>query len=487
MATKSELINKISIMPLGVIEKLADYADRIIVPDDDMLTNVTMSQMMAEAFNLADDYFPEWTDRGKSDFGTFLLELMALFSEKDFWYINAFASQSLLRNVSVYSIAFLRAVELGYRPVVTTCAKANFEMAFGAGPATPYPKGAFKFTLLNGLTFTNRSLINVSNVSAHNMNVAFYNGDYFEDNVIFNGRSIDIRKTLVDPSTIDVTVDSIVFTRVNVFGNSSSSSNHYMVLPEEDGTLSIFFGDGVYGYKVPVGANILVSYISCKAASGNTAIQSVTVTRQLSARPLSALTMSTVSSGGLAPSTLAAIKNEALAFYNNRRSCINEYTATEWLIKQPEVSKAYIFASGPFVNVLFTNKAGVLPTTTERDDVMARITPLLDLGRVANYLATTLVAIPTIDIDLYYLVGTDTYALSTGVKQLVQDYTDPSVLAEYGGGFNLTYLANLLYSKFSGLQNVVFATPSASVNISPSAILGKVAQVDINLTLHAVS
>ena len=101
--TKKELLAYFSELDVPTLEKLRRYSSLLIIPEEDLLVNATMSQMVDKAHELADILFPEWTDRGKSDFGEFLIELFALFSEKNFWYINAFANESLLQKMRSYS------------------------------------------------------------------------------------------------------------------------------------------------------------------------------------------------------------------------------------------------------------------------------------------------------------------------------------------------------------------------------------------------
>ena len=115
---KEQLLQHFAGLDTSVLQKLYKYSNLLIIPDEDLLTNVTMSQMVEKAHSLADVYFPEWTDRSKSDFGQFLIELFALFSEKDFWYINAFANEGILRKMRSYSNVFSKVVSMGYSPTL---------------------------------------------------------------------------------------------------------------------------------------------------------------------------------------------------------------------------------------------------------------------------------------------------------------------------------------------------------------------------------
>ena len=80
------------------LKKLITIGDSILSPMNTELTSVDFASMIDEVFKengLADRYFPEWKDRSKSDFGRFLVELFALFSDKDFFYINHFQEKVL--------------------------------------------------------------------------------------------------------------------------------------------------------------------------------------------------------------------------------------------------------------------------------------------------------------------------------------------------------------------------------------------------------
>ena len=79
MATsKEQLLQYFRGLDISTLEKLQKYSKMLIIPDEDLLVNATMSQMVEKAHSLADSLFPEWTDRSKSDFGEFLVEHRAL-------------------------------------------------------------------------------------------------------------------------------------------------------------------------------------------------------------------------------------------------------------------------------------------------------------------------------------------------------------------------------------------------------------------------
>ena len=118
------------------------------------------------------------------------------------------------------------------------------------------------------------------------------------------------------------------------------------------------------------------------------------------------------------------------------------------------------------------------------------ITPYLENGYGVSGLATTYVDVSTIAAEIYILTGHDIPNAVSLTKQLIQDYTNPLVLAEYGGDFSLAGLEFLLKSKIPGLQNVVFITvagiAAADVVVANTSILKKIALTDITITPFAV-
>ena len=233
--TKEQLLAYFRGLDTATLEKLKKYSELLIIPDEDLLVNATMSQMVEKAHDLADSLFPEWTDRSKSDFGEFLVELFALFSEKDFWYINAFANEGILRKMRSYSNAFSKASSMGYQPTTCKAAQCNFSVTFKAGESIRYERGDL-IVDVNGIEFTNDDAFTLEKSAAELSKVlTLHEGKHIAEDVTYNGYNVLIRKSNIDIDSIVVTIDNIVYTRVSNFGFSSADSTHYMVFPEEDG------------------------------------------------------------------------------------------------------------------------------------------------------------------------------------------------------------------------------------------------------------
>jgi len=489
--TKAQILDDFATLPLDKLNRLYAYSKFLILPQEDLLTNVTMQQMVEKSNALADELFPEWTDRSETDFGMFLVELMALFSEKDFWYINAFARQTILRDMDVYSLAYLRSVELGARPDVFTASSATFGLVFVAGAANTYLTGDLKVKLEDGTIFTNTSPIVVPlTVSPFSYTTNLKQGEYASESLIFNGRNVDIRKKGVDMSTIELSINGTIWTRVNVFGQSGSTSTDYMVLPEEDGTCSIWFGDGTYGKLPDISDKIDLKYLFCKGADGNVALQTATITKSVTARACSSATMTTTSTNGVNGSSLSKLKNDTLNYFNYRKACINEDGTKTWLLSQPEVAKAIVFISGSTVNYFWYSKLGAAPTLSEQSVIRTRISPLVSNGFTPAYNATVFQNAGPITATAYYYDGYDPNEVESLAKQIIQDYTDPLVSNDFGKGFIQSEVNIACVSRITGLSNIVFNTiaggPAADITSSYNQLLNKVALGNISLTMVKV-
>lgn len=490
---KAEVLAQMELLPLPVLQKLLNYSGNIIIPEEDLLINVTMTQMVNKAMTLADQFFPAWTDRSSADFGRYLVELIGLFSEKDFWYLNAFANESILSKMTVYSDAFTRAVELGYYPVLCKSAQATFDVTFKVGAAFTYAPGQLVVQHLNtGYKFTNIAPFTVpQSVTPLTIPLILFEGNWLNESQSYNGFRVDIRKPFIDVSSIQLVRNSTTWSRVNVFGQSDGSSPHYLALPEEDGKVSIFFGKDGYGLSPVISDLIELSYLQCSGNVVNTLTDTTIINlSQVGRSALTALQLS-AASGSYNPESIASIKNNALNYFTTKFAVNNEVSTQRWLNSQVEVkqSKVVIQGSNVFIRVIPVD--GTVASVGLLNDLTARITPYITSGYTAFPLSTDYVNTAPIVCDIYFLQGYDSANVVSLCQQYISDYTDPLVLAKYGAAFTLTDIEYLLKSKITGLQNVVFNTiagnPAANIPVPAYAILQKVSTSDILITPYEVS
>ena len=500
--TKEQLLRYFATLDVPTLEKLQKYSKMLIIPDEDLLVNVTMSQMVDKAHNLADSLFPEWTDRSKSDFGEFLVELFALFSEKDFWYINAFANEGILRKMRSYSNAFSKASSLGYQPVTCKGAVCDFNVSFAAGEEILYERGDL-IVDVNGLKFTNDEAFDIpKSASESSKQLTLHEGTHVAEDITYNGYNILIRKPNIDINSIIVTIDNVLYTQVGNFGYSSLDSTHFMVLPEEDGSCSIYFGNNGFGIQPSIGKSIRVEYRTCSGSDGNTSISYAKINDSLSDREAVSASMITAAMGGIYAETLTSIKEKAPLFFNVKRAAINENVSQSILNSFSFVHKSKVIVLGREVIYRIIPTSGYLePTSEELSVISEEFHPYLMAGYAGSYVANTykslmLVAHSSatkIILDVIVLSGYNTDTVESSLRQVMEDVTNPLVNADYGGSFIKTDMDILMRSRVSGVQSVTFKLQVGSkeqimpdVTLEETEIFRKINQDDLIIRTNVV-
>jgi hypothetical protein len=389
----------------------------------------------------------------------------------------------------IYSAAFIKAVELGHSPVVFTSANGSFNISWPAGAATVYAPGTLVVKSESGISYTNKDSFTVAlSVSPTIQAVTLYEGNLLSASLVFDGAGLFLRDKKIDPSSIRVFKDGVTeWTRVKVFGQSTSTSEHFVVIPEEDGAVSIFFGEDGYGKTPEVGNSFTVTYISCSGKNGNSLPVPFTVQKSVASRQASAVVLPAATTNGLDGESLASLKNTTLNYFTGKNTCYNVDTTEKFLNSQPEVAKSKVSILGNIVNFYVQPKDGSVASGSLLTSLENKLQPFLVNGYDLSGNSTTYVTIPSIVADIYYLKGYDENTILVDTKQLISDYTNPVVLANYGVSFNLSDLSVLLKSKIPGFQNIVFTTPTADVSVGITEILQKVPLANITLTPYAVS
>lgn len=503
--TKDSLLRYFATLDVNTLERLKRYSSFIIIPDEDLLVNATMSQMIEKAHDLADSLFPEWTDRSKSDFGEFLVELFALYSEKDFWYINAFANEGTFRKIRSYSNAFSKASTLGYAAKTCKGASAQFSVKFAAGAAITYERGELVL-VANGKEFSNDEPFTVAaSNTVTTKTLTLHEGTQIAEDATFSGYCVFIRKQNVDIDSLKVKIDNVTYTRVRNFGESGQASAHYLVLPEEDGSCSIFFGTNGFGATPALGKVIQLEYRTCNGSDGNIAngeFAEVKVNDSLSEREATSASLLEDATGGTYAETLTSIKEKAPMYFANKRAAINEATAEEILNSYDFVAKSVVYTLGSNVYYSVIPTSGDLePTATEKTFMVNNFEPNVVLGFTAEYAQNEYVnflfkANPSatgILLDVIVLSGYSASIVEQSVRQVMEDITNPLVYAEYGKGFSKADAAVLMQSRVAGLQSISFKMLLGSVEdvipdfeMQPTEILRKISQELITVRINAV-
>lgn len=468
MTQKEQILALLSQKDLATLQKVEKYTNLLLIPEEDLCVNVTMTQMVEKAHQLADRHFPEWTDRSKSDFGEFIIELIALFSEKDFWYINALANESILKNSRSYSNIFLKAAQLGYNPVLGKGARALFTLNIDSGGAFNYGVNSV-IVNVGGKEYLNSEPFSVATTSATTATVPFIEGTYRKEDVLFNGYNILISKRNVDLDSIKVLINGVEFTRVGNFGESASDSNHFVVLPEDSGYVSMYFGSDGYGVSVDVGTPIHIEYVETSGKYTNVG-GDVVVRVSPSLREVTGATYLVSISEGTEMEDATSIKEKAPIYFGHRNSAINTSSAEQIL-------RSYDFVAKSKVNVFYRTveyrcipKDGSLDLSADQVNYLTgAFHRLLMLGYSGIYRANSYIDLiaesgtTSISLEVYISRGYDTTVVGEVIRQVLVDNTSPLILAEYGGGFSKSTIDAQVKSKGYGVQNIIWRKADNSI------------------------
>ena len=236
-----------------------------------------------------------------------------------------------------------------------------------------------------------------------------------------------------------------------------------MVLPDENGSVNIFFGSEGYGISPSIGKGIRVEYLKCNGSDGNITSREATVTDSLASREATAVTMLTDATGGTYAETLTSIKNRTSLIFATKNAAINEQVSTDILNSFNFVYQSRVEVVGRNVNYsVIVNTGTPEPTEEQKQYLVDNFTPYLLVGYVGVYTPNNYVdaleylGADSMVVKVIILSGYNAESIKASVVSLVQDYTNPLVKATYGGSFLKTELDVLIRSSVQGVQNCTF-------------------------------
>lgn len=489
MSEKEQILQDLALLPLATLQKLKKYADLVIIPDEDLLLNVTMIDMFDKSMKLADIHFPEWTDRSESDFGRFLVELLCLFSEKDFYYINAWANESFITKMNVYADVFTKAIEYGYAPKVCRAAQQTFNVEFEPSATDyTYPPGTLILEFkTKRYRFTNLDPVTVpASVVPTTLPLLLHEGSLLSEAQPFNGSRYNIRNTMIDVETIRVNIENVYWKRVRVFGQSDPSSKDFVVLPDEQGSAVIYFGEDGFGQKPEIDTIAELTYLKTTGAVVNGTTDVVTVNKQSPSRKVVSIALVGLLTGGQQPETRASIAQNALNYFSTKFTVNNATNVERWLNFQLDVKRSHAQIQGSIVYFRVQPMDGTVAGAPLLTALENRILPFISGGYEPQGVITTYTTIPAIEMIFRFLTGYNQANIEALGKSLTSDYTNPLVLNDYGKDFNLSELEFFLKNKIPGLQSVEFITPNANIIQAAYSLFNKVPIENISITSYAI-
>jgi hypothetical protein len=458
--TKEELLLAMEQFDQKTLEKLLTIGNSILSPLNTELVSVDFAAMVDQVFKtggLADTYFPEWTDRSKSDFGRFVVELAALFSDKDFFYQNHYSREAFVGKAELYKSLMHHAVNAGFTPPSLSAASCDVDLVFAAGGAADIPRGAIILGLpqFPSLVFTNDAFSLPLSGTEDSATVTFRHGEVKTLDGYFDGYSIFLNDLNVVMDSIVLKIDSVEWTQVETFINSTSSDTHFRVFYDELGQAEILFGNGTYGKTPDKGIYWQAEYLAGGGTFGNIQQDTLSVVLQnVGSRTLLEFRQF-AATGGNDILPLERLREQIVGRVRSQNRIVTSEDAVtickslSWVLK----AKGEAFSNYLYLYVLPTG--GTTIDNSQKAEITALVEPALLMGyfvSVGSAIFTPL----TLEIDLYLLPKTSKLGANAVAQSVIENYLNPQKGGEFGAGVVRSVLSGAILSAVNGSSNVVF-------------------------------
>lgn len=471
--TKQQLLDNLATLPKQTLERLWAYSDMLLIPESDLLINTTMKDTFDKAMSLADTHYPAWTDRSHSDFGRFLVELICLFDEKNFWYINAWYNEVFLQNTRSYGIAYYTSLRLGYTPTLYRAAGGNVQLTFSAGPSITIKPGDITVKI-QGRTFSNTETFTLTSTLEETRTVAVAEGKYSTKIVEFKGRGITLPDSSIDAQSIHVSINGVTWNQVLSFSEAGGTDKVFFSLPEENAGSTLFFGDGVLGARPTIGDSVTVLYKIGGGAAPAITAGTVTVESQPTGRSVTTATLGTTITGGKDQESLASVKSNAPAYMRTSGRITNTSDAIKILLMQPEVSKAQAILFADLYTFYVIPTSGTPADGLLMQDLTDRLKDVVVEGYQWAGVVTNYINLAPLVITAYVQPGYGLEDVCSQIASLTGSYTNPLEEAQYGQSFQFSSYTGHLVSNIQGLKNAavtdVAGSPATGAEIAVNAV-----------------
>jgi len=469
MATRQELLQTFNRYTNEELAKLIVIGDSILNPNLGQLTSVDFASIVDSVFKAggwADTYFPQWTDRSKSDFGRFLVELFALISDKDMFYINHFSKEAFGTTAELYRSLVHKATSNGFKPPSNKSAVMDVDVTFQpTSSGETVPRG----TILIGLqgsddlfTFTNDEFTIPSSGINQTLAVPFSHGVYKSLSGSFNGRSIIITDENVCELSVKLDLNGDAsFVETQTFALGAANTKHFMVFYNELGQAEVIFPKGGFGVYPVLNTPFTLTYRVGGGAIGNIASAFLNVLKaDNTATGIVSFVQNEDALGGTNLLPLETLRQRAIGFQRNLNRAVSDEDV-ETICKELQWvknAKSINISNYSFLFVVPVGSQNISPTQgAEVEDYFLTPHSKLGMGRALLVSSASYVAITAV-IDVYILSGFSNAGAQAVANEVVQDYLDAQRYAKFGAGVVRSLLASLIISNVAGAQNVDFTT-----------------------------
>jgi len=213
-----------------------------------------------------------WKDLYQSATGSMLIELFSAIGTLVLYYVERRAEESYILTAQNKSSIINLARLLNYIPFRNVSATGTLRYSL----ATTHTKMVFvpKYSecqSASGYKF----LASVEGVIMPGQLFVDIPGIQGVKNVVTNSstgstnQEYNITNTQIENAAVVITVDGTPWTGVTSFIDSTSTSEHYIIRPELDDTITIVFGNNVFGKAPASGKDVVVTYVQSDGLAGS--------------------------------------------------------------------------------------------------------------------------------------------------------------------------------------------------------------------------
>ena len=220
-----------------------------------------------------------WKDTYQSATGQMLIELLAYIANLVLYYIERRAEESYIATAKNKSSVINIVKLLNYSPKRPTSSIGDLTFSISSAHYFKIFITQWLSCQTVGGTKYLVSAPGIIPVGATSVKVTAIQGEYVTIQRTGDGvanQTITLDAINIEDTNFDtigdgkgVFVDTVEWTKVDTFLSSSSSSKHYRLTTEMDETLTVTFGDGVFGMIPPEGAAIAVNFVKSDGLAGN--------------------------------------------------------------------------------------------------------------------------------------------------------------------------------------------------------------------------
>lgn len=416
------------------------------------------------------DFLPEWTSRSESDFGIVLIELFSYLADILSFYGDRIANEAFLATAVQRSSVIRIAKMLDYRPTGPNPASVDvtFTTAPGSG-STTIPAGTRVGTVASAKTpavvFETTAPLTILGTDAatpvYSGSVIVSHGETVNSELIGTSTGALSQpftlfyNSVIEP-TIQVSVDEgsgpTIWAFVENLIDAGPNDINYTTFTDENGVVSVIFGDNVNG-RVPVtGSVIRATYRRGGGTVGNVGAGSITDVLD----PVLNVTSSTNvfnASGGADPESINHIKKLApLSFATMRRAVtLNDYAALALHVPgvQLAIANATVYTN---VTLGIAPFGGGLPSTTLKNAVLAYLADKKQINTSVSITDPVYVGV-NITTNINVLPQYNQQLVTTAVTNALR-----TLLAFENVDFGFRISLSAVYRAITGVEGVDYAT-----------------------------